>query len=47
MHTNMGKNTHFSRLVTRALPAAAIQAPGANSAAAVALRHHFPSSFTV
>lgn len=47
MHTNTGKNTHFSLIVTRVLPVAAIQAPAANSAAVIVSRHHFSSSFTV
>ncbi len=43
----MGKNTHFSAVVVRLLPAAAIQDPAANSAAAIVQRHHFSLSFTV
>lgn len=43
----MGKNTHFSAVVLRLLPVAAIQDPAANSAAVLVWRHHFSLSFTV
>lgn len=47
MNVYMTNNTHSSLIVTRVLPVAAIQAPAANSAKVIVLRHHFSSSFTI